>query len=102
VKSNLNELLNACDGFEWDEGNSTKNWIKHKAIWHEIEEVFFNTPLLIKADDKHSHTETRYWALGKTNAQRRLFITFTLRGNKIRVISARDQNKKERSVYEAP
>ncbi|MEK7458351.1 MAG: BrnT family toxin [Patescibacteria group bacterium] len=96
----LKEILDLCDGFEWDGGNSTKNWLKHKVSWNEIEDVFFNKPLLLKSDKKHSQIETRYWALGKTNANRGLFMSFTLRGRKIRIISARDQNKKERNVYE--
>lgn len=96
----IKEILDLCDGFEWDAGNITKNLLKHNVAWNEIEEIFFNQPLFIESDEKHSQIETRYWALGKTNANRRLFITFTIRNTNIRVISARDQNKKERSAYE--
>jgi hypothetical protein len=87
--------------FDWDEGNTRKNQ-KHSVSMGEAEQVFFNTPLLVLEDIKHSRHELRFHALGKTDNVRLLHITFTLRGacKKIRVISARDMHKKERSVYE--
>lgn len=100
MSTDVSILLQSCDGFDWDEGNTEKNWIKHKVLWSEVEEVFFNIPLLLQSDAKHSQDEIRYWALGKTNNKRMLFVTFTIRDTKIRIISARDQNKKERSTYE--
>ena len=89
-------------GFEWDAGNLRKNEAKHSVTQVEIEEVFFNSPLLISADDKHSESERRYLALGKTNLGRELAVIFTLRQDAtlIRVISARDQHRKERHLYE--
>ena len=54
-------------GFDWDDGNIEKNWIKHKVSFKECEEIFFNEPLLILDDIKHSQKEYRYFALGKTN-----------------------------------
>ena len=94
------DILNDITGFDWDEGNIQKNWLKHKVSTGECEEVFFNLPLLLHPDSKHSQAEVRYYVLGQTNAGRRLFIAFTLRGTKIRVISARDMSRKERAVYE--
>ena len=93
--------LNLIVGFEWDSGNSRKSEVKHSVTQVEAEEVFFNNPLLISADDKHSSVENRYLALGKTNKDRGLTIIFTLRqgGALIRVISARDQHQKERHLY---
>jgi len=68
----------------------------------EAEQVFFNEPLLLIADMKHSQKESRFHVLGKTDEERMLHITFTLRnaGERIRVISARDMHKKERTIYE--
>lgn len=86
--------------FEWDKGNRDKNWQKHQVLNQEIEEVFFNKPLIIMDDQKHSDVELRYYCLGQTNAGRPLFISFTIRNNKIRAISARDQDRQERRVYE--
>jgi uncharacterized DUF497 family protein len=94
----LDELL-ACIGFEWDEANAGKNWLRHKVSWTECEEVFFSHPLLVVKDERHSGTEVRYYALGKTNAERLLFVVFTIRGDLIRVISARDMSKRERKEY---
>ena len=87
--------------FDWDEGNARKNE-KHGVSMAETEQVFFNTPLLVLEDIKHSRKELRFHALGKTDKVRLLHITFTLRGagEKIRVISARDMHRKERAIYE--
>ncbi len=60
---------------------------------------YHNNPLIVKNDVTHSITEVRYYVLGKTNAHRRLFLVFTVRNNKIRVISARDMSKEEREIY---
>ena len=89
-------------GFEWDAGNQRKSEVKHSVTQVEAEEIFFNQPLLISADDKHSDEERRYMALGKTNQARALTLIFTLRqdGTLVRVISARDQHRKERQLYE--
>lgn len=89
-------------GFDWDEGNSRKNAEKHAVNQSEAEEIFFNEPLLVLEDSRHSQTEVRFHALGKTDDERMLHITFTLRqgGTVIRVISARDMHRKERAAYE--
>lgn len=86
-------------GFDWDEGNREKNWIKHKIDYKEAEGIFFNKPLIIFDDKKHSVREKRRGALGTTNKGRVLAIYFTIRNNKIRIISARDQGKKDKAVY---
>lgn len=88
------------DGFDWDEGNLHKNWEKQRVSNIECEEAFFNTPLLLHDDPKHSTMEPRYYALGQTSAGRGLFIVFTVRDTQIRIISARPMNRKERQVYE--
>ena len=88
-------------GFDWDDGNARKNE-KHGVSVAEAEQVFFNMPLVVVADTRHSERELRLHALGKSDGGRQLHITFTLRdaGRKIRVISARDMHRKERALYE--
>lgn len=86
--------------FQWDEGNKDKNVLKHNISNKECEEVFSNTPLLISEDKKHSLYEKRHQCLGKTHTGKKLFMSFTIRGNKIRIISARMQSRKERGIYE--
>ncbi|MDP2884537.1 MAG: BrnT family toxin [Ignavibacteria bacterium] len=86
-------------GFDWDEGNRLKNWRRHKVAWWECEEVFFNQPLYVFQDQRHSLAEERSYLLGKTHINRLLFIVFTRRSSWIRVISARDMSGKERKVY---
>jgi uncharacterized protein len=93
-------VLADFDGFDWDEGNRDKNWLRHGVTASECEEVFFNQPLVVASDEKHSEAEARYYVLGQTDAGRRLFLVFTPRGRLIRVISARDMNRNERHQYE--
>ncbi len=92
--------LTKITGFDWDVGNARKN-DRHGVSMAEAEQVFFNDPLLLLPDPRHSHVEPRFHALGKTIEGRTLHITFTLRrqGKLIRVISARDMHRKERAIY---
>ncbi|MFZ6007222.1 MAG: BrnT family toxin [Nitrospirota bacterium] len=89
------------EGFQWDKGNIHKNE-KHGIHFQEAEQIFTNEPLLLLPDEKHSQRENRYHAIGRTNEGRILHVSFTLReqNTRIRIISARDANKKERSIYE--
>lgn len=89
-----------AEGFDWDENNIYKNWGKHDVSHWECEEVFFNKPLVIKMDKEHSENEIRYYALGRTDSNRRLFVGFTMRDTLIRPISFRDMTKKENSIYD--
>lgn len=89
-----------CEGFEWDEGNSNKNYILHGVTDGECEDVFFNLPLIIGADSNDSQTEVRFFALGRTDTSRNLFVAFTVRNECIRVISARDMTESEKRKYE--
>ena len=91
--------LSSLAGFEWDEGNYLKNWLKHQVSASECEEVFFNLPLLLTDDPKHSEIEPRYYVLGQTNNKRLLFVSFTAGDSKIRIISARPMSRKERQIY---
>ena len=95
----MRNILNQCEGFQWDEGNADKNWIRHKVSKNECEQVFFNLPLIFGDDAKHSTNENRWYVLGKMDSNRFLFIVFTIRDKYIRIISARDMNKKERRIY---
>jgi len=92
--------LSEIAGFEWDAGNDRKSLNKHYVTKLEAEEMFFNVPILLLNDDKHSEKEPRFHALGKTDTGRLLHITFTIRASKLRVISARDMHRKEKKVYE--
>ncbi|MBU0578506.1 BrnT family toxin [Patescibacteria group bacterium] len=92
--------LSKLKKFEWDDGNSTKNYKKHQVTQTEAEEIFKNKPLLTISDQKHSQHEKRYRSLGQTNNDKKLLIIFTIRKKKIRIISVRLQSKKERIIYE--
>jgi uncharacterized DUF497 family protein len=92
--------FDGCVGFDWDRGNLDKNWRLHGVPFWECEQVFLNEPLLVVEDAEHSDTENRYYALGRADAGRKLFVVFTIRGNLVRVISARDMSRRERKLYE--
>ncbi len=95
----LPEFLPDVSGFQWDEGNSEKSRARHGVTQAEAEQVFFNRPILVAGDPKHSAREARHFALGRTNSARELMIVFTLRGSLLRVISARVMSRHERRVY---
>ena len=94
--------FNSVVGFQWDAGNERKNELKHAVSKGEAEEILFTVPLLSSEDAAHSNLEPRFLALGITHSGRRLTVIFTLRdgGTLIRVISARDQHRKERALYD--
>ena len=94
------EELAQCSGFDWDAGNTAKNWELHQVNQTECEQPFFNRPILVTADERHSGEERRYAALGQTNAGRRLSIVFTIRETLVWVISARNMSRRERRFYE--
>jgi uncharacterized protein len=89
-------------GFDWDDGNARKSADKHDVSQAEAESIFFSDPLVIVEDAGHSKTEQRSNALGMTLQGRALHVTFTLRrkATLIRIISARDMNRRERQSYE--
>lgn len=93
------EYFSDLEGFEWDHGNDIKNWKRHQVTQAEAEQVFLNRPVLVTETMKAGLDELRYAALGVCNSGKALMIVFTIRDNKIRVISARAMSKKERQVY---
>jgi uncharacterized protein len=95
----MQQILNSCEGFQWDKGNSLKSWLKHKVSQTEAEQAILSC-LAIFEDELHSGQENRYLAFGITDEGRRLVVAFTIRGSQVRVISARNMNRKEKEVYE--
>ena len=93
--------VDKAEGFEWNAGNQDKNWIKHGVTRDSCEQVFFHEPLLLARDNSHSAAETRWFALGVDQTGQRMFVSFTIRKRKIRVISARPMSRQERRYYEA-
>jgi len=96
----MEKIFEQFSGFQWDRGNIDKNLIKHNVKNWECEQVFFNRPLLVLDDSKHSSSEKRWAAFGKTDIERLLVVIFAKRNNLIRIISARDMNKRERKFYD--
>ncbi len=86
--------------FQWDAGNQEKNWVKHRVIYAECEEAFFDPHKRLLRPTLHGERETRHVLIGYTAGKRLLFVAFTIRGHTVRVISARDVHKRERGLYE--
>jgi hypothetical protein len=99
VAHDIFDRLARCTDFDWDSGNAPKLRERHRVTPGECEQVFFHEPLLIAPDARHSETEERWAAWGRTADGRALAIVFTLRGERIRPLSARDMNRKERGLY---
>ncbi len=95
------QSISESEGFDWDKGNVDKNAVTHQISCEEAEQVFLNRPLFFIDDPQHSRKESRIKAFGKTDEGKMLTVSFTMRGQKIRVISARNMNRRERNAYEA-
>jgi uncharacterized DUF497 family protein len=93
-------LIDRYDGFDWDGGNSYKNWLKHGVTREETEQAFSNDPFYVDEDIKHSEAETRRKVLAKTDMGRLLFIAFTIRKHRVRTICSRPASRKERKQYD--
>jgi len=99
IKNEGGRTIKNVVGFEWDNGNKGKNFLKHKIRDEECEEVFFDHKKKILMDKIHSGKEERHILIGKTKKQKLIFLVFTIRKNKVRIISARDQHRKEKIIY---
>jgi uncharacterized protein len=99
VDDEIRELLNLATGFDWDAGNAPKVLSRHGVETAECEQVFLSEPFLVSYDETHSISEPRWRALGRTSADRWIFLVFTVRGTQVRVLAARDMNRKERIRY---
>ncbi|WP_310570970.1 BrnT family toxin [Gemmatimonas sp.] len=95
----IDALLVSATGFDWDAGNAPKVRARHQVDPGECEQAFFLEPFIVAADATHSQREVRWYALGRTFADRYLYLVFTMRGTRIRVLSARSMNRKERRAY---
>ncbi len=96
----LQALLAEVEGFEWDDGNTHKNVRGHGVAFREAEELFRTSPTVTLEDERHSITEQRMQLLSQTTTGRYLIAVFTIRNNRIRIISVRDMSRKERERYE--
>ena len=99
MEADLSQRLREAVGFDWDDGNVEKNWTTHAVRFTECEEVFYRAPLVAPAPIRRGPGEERFVARGETALGRLLSIIFTFRGDRVRVISARDMSRKERLEY---
>ena len=86
--------------FEWDPKKSAANERKHTVTFQEASTVFGDQLAMTFADPDHSVNEQRYLTFGLSKHNRLLVVSHTDRGDKIRIISARLMDRKERRIYE--
>jgi uncharacterized DUF497 family protein len=86
--------------FEWDVNKYQINLKKHGIFFEEATTVWTDTLALIAPDPEHSLTEEREWIIGKSYKNRALIVVYTIRDDKIRIISARLATKSEKKQYE--
>lgn len=96
----LGEIVFLPIAFDWNKWNIGKNFIKHKVAWYGCEEIFFNKPIVETIHLQETDREQRFYALGVSDKQRKLAVIFTIRRNRIRIISAKDMSRKERRAYD--
>lgn len=86
--------------FSWDRWKAAGNVEKHDVTFEEAASVFRDPMAIIFDDDLHSEDEDRELIIGHSERQRLLIVSFTERGDIIRIISARTATKRERDGYE--
>jgi len=84
--------------FDWDEAKRQANLEKHGIDFAEAEMIFAQ-PMIIKPDKRRDYQEERWAALGRLK-DLVVYLAYTLRGGKVRLISLRQANRKERKIYE--
>jgi uncharacterized DUF497 family protein len=86
--------------FEWDAGKAAQNLNKHGVSFHEAETVFGDTLGSTYPDPFHSGIEQRWLTIGMSEDHRILVVVHTEEGESVRIISAREATRKERTFYE--
>ena len=86
--------------FDWDAGNIEKSWLKHQVSQKDSESTFKDPASVLALDPSHSQSDKRFQLIGNSESNKLLNIIFTIRNHKIRIISARSANQKERNLYE--
>ena len=86
--------------FEWDDKKAAGNLAKHGLSFAEAATAFDDPLYLDFFDPDHSDSEKRYIRVGRTQQHRLVVVSYTERGDLIRLISARPATKTERQVYE--
>lgn len=87
--------------FDWDQWNIQKNERKHGISMLEAESIFFDNDFILYKDEIHSDEEKNRWiGYGMSINKKVLMCAFTIRNNKVRIISCRTASKKERVLYE--
>jgi uncharacterized protein len=86
--------------FEWDDNKAETNSSKHGVSFEEAKTVFDDLLYVDFYDPDHSEAEERYLIVGRSNRRRLLIVSYTERGDLIRIISARKVTRSEREAYE--
>ena len=84
--------------FEWDEAKATENYAKHGVSFELARKVFTDPFAVERIDGRHDYGEERIAIIGMVDG-RLLFVVYTMRGEHIRLISARGAEPYERRYY---
>jgi len=86
------------DAFEWDDAKAASNWLDHGIRFETARDVFRDAFAIEWTDEGHDDAEERFVTIGMVE-NRLLFVSYTLRGERIRIISAREAEPRERRRY---
>ncbi|MGH7121831.1 MAG: BrnT family toxin [Acetobacteraceae bacterium] len=86
------------EAFEWDDAKAASNWLDHGVRFETARDVFKDIFAIEWTDDRHGDAEERLVTVGMVE-DRLLFVSYTLRGERIRIISAREAEPRERRRY---
>jgi uncharacterized protein len=86
--------------FEWDKSKAERNLSKHGVSFEEAKTIFDDPFYVDFYDPDHSEDEERYLIVGESKRGRLLIVSYTERGDAMRLISAREVTRTEREAYE--
>jgi uncharacterized DUF497 family protein len=84
--------------FEWDENKNVENFKKHRVKFEEAVKAFADKNAVELFDELNSESEIRFQIIALSTA-RLLLVSFTIREEKIRIISARKADAKQTKIY---
>jgi len=98
AKVRLSSIFMNDGAFEWDDAKAAKNYAKHGVTFEAARDVFDDPFALDWTDKGQDEGEQRFTTLGMVEG-RLLFVVYTMRGDAIRIISARLAEPFERRMY---
>jgi uncharacterized DUF497 family protein len=86
------------DEFQWDDRKAAENFAKHGVSFEAARDVFKDPFSIEQLDDRENYGEERFTIIGMASG-RLLFVAYTMKGETIRIISARGAEPYEQRDY---